>query len=159
LQTVAVAHSQVVVESARGQTRLDIRVDSTAVPDGCLAKNHTHQVVVPVPVVLGKMQLTDLLPETVDQELQLESAATSSTSVAVAVQVRMVGGITPPDKISHQVPLEMVVSVVAVPAQHCSTTGLGLELVLVNLIPVAVVVVPVATETQTLLVEPVDLVL
>jgi hypothetical protein len=79
--------------------------------------------------------------------------------VAVAVQVRMVGGITPLDKISHQVPLEMVVSVVAAPAQHCSTTGLGLELVLVNQIQVVAVVVPVATETQTLLVEPVDLVL
>jgi hypothetical protein len=156
---VAVAQINVDPELVLGQLVQDIPADLPAVPGGHFPKNHTHQAVVPVPVVLGKMQLTDLLPETVDQELQLESAATPSTSPVVAVQVRMVGGITPPDKICHPVPLETVVSAVVVPAQHCSTTGLGLELVLVSQIPVVAVVVQVPTETQTLLVEPVDLVL
>jgi hypothetical protein len=139
--------------------RLDIRVDSTAVPDGCLAKNHTHQVVVPVPVVLGKMQLTDLSPEMVDRELQLESAATSNTSLAVVVPVRMVGGITQLVNVSHLVPLEMVVSAAVAPARLYSTTGLGLGLAPVNQIPAAAVVAVVAMETQTLSVETVDQVL
>jgi hypothetical protein len=159
LQTVAVEPTRLDLEPDLGQLGLDMLVGSPVVQHPMEHQSHTQPVVVPAPEAMGKILSTHSSLEMVDQELQLESAATPSTLLAVAAVVLTVGGITPLDKISHQVPLETVVSVVAVPAQHCSTTGLGLELVLVNQIPVAAVVVQVPTETQTLLVEPVDLVL
>jgi hypothetical protein len=107
-------------------------------------------VVAPEPVAQVKATAEDLFPAMVVRETQPVSAVSLSTSAAVAVVERTVGGTTQPVKITRLALPELAALAAVELVQPFSTTGLGRSRVMASQIPAVAAVVLVATETPGL---------